>query len=152
MLEFKLFHRHGRSLVLTDTGRLVYKYADQIFGVGRELLDAVKSNQPGSALPRTVGVSNAVPQLIACRAKNPVNDKVMQKIAMFSNVPMRRIFSMHDRTSIYSIPDAMREGGLDREILSILKLHDRVNTVQEDRERTTWSASRTASTHRARTR
>ena len=79
------------------------------------------------------------PQLIACRAKNPVNDKVMQKIAMFSNVPMRRIFSMHDRTSIYSIPDAMREGGLDREILSILKLHDRVNTLQEDRERITWS-------------
>ena len=80
------------------------------------------------------------PQLIACRAKNPVNDKVMQKIAMFSNVPMRRIFSMHDRASIYSIPDAMREGGLDREILSILKLHDRVNTVQEDRERVRWSA------------
>jgi CTP synthase len=80
------------------------------------------------------------PQLIACRAKNPVNDKVMQKIAMFSNVPMRRIFSMHDRASIYSIPDAMREGGLDREILSILKLHDRVNTLQEDRERAVWSA------------
>jgi CTP synthase len=80
------------------------------------------------------------PQLIACRAKNPVNDKVMQKIAMFSNVPMRRIFSMHDRTSIYSIPDAMREAGLDREILSILELHDRVNTVQEDRERVRWSA------------
>jgi len=80
------------------------------------------------------------PQLIACRAKNPVNEKVMQKIAMFSNVPMRRIFSMHDRASIYSIPDAMREAGLDREILSILELHDRVNTVQEDRERVRWSA------------
>jgi len=79
------------------------------------------------------------PQLIACRAKNPVNDKVMQKIAMFSNVPMRRIFSMHDRVSIYSIPDAMREAGLDREILSILELHDRANTVQEDRERVRWS-------------
>ncbi len=79
------------------------------------------------------------PQLIACRAKNPVNDKVMQKIAMFSNVPMRRIFSMHDRASIYSIPDAMREAGLDREILSILELHDRANTVQEDRERIRWA-------------
>ncbi|HAQ68139.1 MAG TPA: CTP synthase, partial [Phycisphaerales bacterium] len=63
------------------------------------------------------------PQLIACRAKNPVTDKVMQKIAMFSNVPLPRIFSMHDRASIYTIPDAMREGGLDREILSLLKLH-----------------------------
>ena len=80
------------------------------------------------------------PQLIACRAKNPVTDKVMQKIAMFSNVPLPRIFSMHDRASIYTIPDAMREGGLDREILSLLKLHERVNAKQEDRERVTWSA------------
>jgi len=80
------------------------------------------------------------PQLIACRAKNPVTEKVMQKIAMFSNVPLRRIFSMHDRASIYTIPDAMREGGLDREILSLLKLHERVNAKQEDRERVTWSA------------
>ena len=80
------------------------------------------------------------PQLIACRAKNPVTDKVMQKIAMFSNVPLPRIFSMHDRASIYTIPDAMRDGGLDREILSLLKLHERVNAKQEDRERVTWSA------------
>ena len=80
------------------------------------------------------------PQLIACRAKNPVTEKVMQKIAMFSNVPLPRIFSMHDRASIYTIPDAMRDGGLDREILSLLKLHERVNAKQEDRERVTWSA------------
>ena len=80
------------------------------------------------------------PQLIACRAKNPVTEKVMQKIAMFSNVPLPRIFSMHDRASIYTIPDAMREGGLDREILSLLKLHERVNAKQEDHERVNWSA------------
>ncbi|MBM4112601.1 MAG: hypothetical protein FJ253_04385, partial [Phycisphaerae bacterium] len=39
------------------------------------------------------------PHVIACRAKNPVGEKVMQKIGMFSNVPMKRIFSMHDRES-----------------------------------------------------
>lgn len=72
VLEVKLFHRHGRALVLTDTGRMVYQYADQIFGVGRELLDAVKSNQPGRALPLTVGVSNAVPKLVACRLLRPL--------------------------------------------------------------------------------
>jgi CTP synthase (UTP-ammonia lyase) len=38
------------------------------------------------------------PHLIACRADNPVSSKVKQKIAMFSNVPMRRVFSMHDRS------------------------------------------------------
>ncbi len=80
------------------------------------------------------------PNIVACRAKNPVTAKVMEKIAMFSNVPLRRIFSMHDRTSIYSIPDAMRQAGLDREILSILSLHDRVDPVREDRARAAWTS------------
>jgi len=80
------------------------------------------------------------PHIIACRAKNPVTPKVAQKISMFSNVPMKRVFSMHDRDSIYVIPDAMRAEGLDREILSILNLHDRVDTVAEDRARKAWSS------------
>ena len=79
------------------------------------------------------------PHIIACRAKNPVNDTVMQKIAMYSNVPMKRVFSMHDRESIYTIPEAMWSEGLDREILSILGLHDRVDPVHEERARRRWS-------------
>jgi len=79
------------------------------------------------------------PHIIACRAGNVVSDMVSQKIAMFSNVPMRRVFSMHDRESIYTIPDEMRQEGLDREILSILGLHDRTNIAQEDRSRERWS-------------
>ncbi len=78
------------------------------------------------------------PHLIACRAENPVQPKVLEKIAMFSNVPLRRVFSMHDRESIYTIPDEMRADGLDREILSILGLHDRVDTRHEDRARQSW--------------
>jgi CTP synthase len=78
------------------------------------------------------------PHVVACRAKNPVGEKVREKIGMFSNVPMRRIFSMHDRESIYVIPEAMRAQGLDREILSILDLHDRVDPAAEDRNRQRW--------------
>ncbi len=79
------------------------------------------------------------PHLVACRAKNPVNETVMEKIGMFSNVPMTRIFSMHDRDSVYSIPEEMRKASLDREILSMLDLHDRVNPVHEDEARHRWS-------------
>jgi CTP synthase len=78
------------------------------------------------------------PHVIACRASSVVTDTVAQKIAMFSNVTMRRVFSMHDRESIYTIPDEMRQEGLDREILSILNLHDRTNIAQEDRSRERW--------------
>lgn len=78
------------------------------------------------------------PHLIACRARNAVRPSVQQKIAMFSNVPLKRVFSMHDRSSIYTIPDAMREAGLDREILTMLGLHDRVDQSAEDRARLQW--------------
>jgi CTP synthase len=79
------------------------------------------------------------PHLIACRATKPVTNTAMQKIAMFSNVPMRRVFSMHDRKSIYTIPDEMRQDGLDREVLSILNIHDRVDVGHEDRVRRRWT-------------
>ncbi|MCP4834779.1 MAG: CTP synthase [Phycisphaera sp.] len=79
------------------------------------------------------------PNLVACRAKSPVNETVMEKIGMFSNVPMTRIFSMHDRSSVYLIPEEMRKAGLDREILSMLDLHDRVEPMHEDESRQRWS-------------
>jgi CTP synthase len=78
------------------------------------------------------------PHIVACRAQHVVAKSAMQKIAMFSNVPQHRVFSMHDRSSIYTIPDSIREEGLDREVLSILSLHSRVNQGMEDRARTRW--------------
>lgn len=69
----KLFERQGRRLVLTDVGRLVYRYADEIFGIGRELLETLKGRPSGGRpLPLTVGVANAVPKLIVHRLLRPV--------------------------------------------------------------------------------
>jgi CTP synthase len=78
------------------------------------------------------------PHIIACRASKPVGTSIKQKIALFSNVPMECVFSMHDRDSIYSIPDAMREEGIDREVLSVLDLHHRLDAAREDRARVSW--------------
>jgi CTP synthase len=80
------------------------------------------------------------PHIIACRATKPVQHQVMEKIAMFSNVPLRRVFSMHDRESIYTIPDEMRLEGLDREILSLLDMHGRVDAAGEDKARERWGS------------
>lgn len=66
-----LFDRQGRRLVLTDTGRVVYRYADEIFGIGRELLETLKGRAPGRPLHLTVGVANAVPKLIVHRLLMP---------------------------------------------------------------------------------
>src|SRR5690606_407628 len=79
-----------------------------------------------------------MPHIIACRATNPVTDKIRQKISMYTNVPMRRVFSMHDVESIYLIPEELREAGMDREFLTLLELHDRVNQRAEDQARSKW--------------
>ncbi|HBS28137.1 MAG TPA: hypothetical protein DEB06_01510 [Phycisphaerales bacterium] len=78
------------------------------------------------------------PHIIACRATRRCGPTVLEKIAMFSNVPLRRVFSMHDRPSVYSIPESMRQEGLDREILSVLGLHERIDLAHEDRARERW--------------
>ena len=95
-----------------------------------------KAAQLGIKLLMQAGIQ---PHLIACRCENPVTTSAMEKISMFSNVPMHRVFSMHDRESIYVIPDALRAEGLDREVLSILDLHGRVDVAAEDTARQSWS-------------
>jgi len=71
MLGEKLFARTGRRLVLTDVGRLVFRYADEILGLGRELLETVKGRPTGQPMRLTVGIADAVPKLIAYRLLGP---------------------------------------------------------------------------------
>src|SRR6266566_3126274 len=63
---------------------------------------------------------------------------VRKKISMATNVPMRRVVSMHDLESIYLVPEALREASIDREVLTILNLHERVDQRHEDQARTKW--------------
>lgn len=67
-----LFRRGGRGLVLTETGRLVYEYAEQIFSAGRELLAAVRTKSPRGVTPFHVGVTDGVPKLVAREILRPV--------------------------------------------------------------------------------
>lgn len=67
----RLFQRQGRTLVPTDVGRLVYRYADEIFGIGRELMETLRGRPAGRPLQLTVGVANAVPKLIVYRLLRP---------------------------------------------------------------------------------
>lgn len=60
----KLFRRVGRNLALTDAGRDVLRYADEIFSLGRELLDTVHGRRKG-AIRFVVGIADALPKLVA---------------------------------------------------------------------------------------
>jgi LysR family transcriptional activator of nhaA len=67
----KLFTRSGRRLVLTEMGQLVFRYADEIFSLGNELLDAVKDRPTGRPMRLMVGVADALSKLIAHRVLEP---------------------------------------------------------------------------------
>jgi CTP synthase len=71
------------------------------------------------------------PDIIACRATNPVGEKARQKISVYSNVPFERVISVPDSASIYMIPAMLRDGGLDFEVLRLLKIEDRINLRHE---------------------
>jgi LysR family transcriptional activator of nhaA len=67
----KLFTRTGRNLMLTEAGRVVFRYADEIFSLGRELRGAVKGRSPGRPVRFVVGVADVLPKLIAYRLLEP---------------------------------------------------------------------------------
>ncbi len=78
------------------------------------------------------------PNIIACRAHNPVTRKVREKMAVYCNVPLDRVFSMHDSESVYLIPEMIRGAGLDSAVINLLKLSNRVNTESESSSRQAW--------------
>jgi len=78
------------------------------------------------------------PHMIACRANKPAARKVREKIALFSNVPPQRVFSMHDCESIYQIPDMLRGAGCDRSVIDWLELEDRADDDAERGARELW--------------
>ena len=67
-----LFHRVGRGLAMTETGHMVYQYADEIFTLGAELTSRVKTGRVVLPALLAVGIVNSIPKLIASRILQPV--------------------------------------------------------------------------------
>ena len=70
----KLFEKQGRSLVLTEAGRVALRYADEIFALGRELRDTLRDRPTGRPVRITVGIADVVPKLVAYRVLRPAFD------------------------------------------------------------------------------
>lgn len=90
-LDEKLFRRHGRRLVPTETGRIVFQYADEIFALGREMVDTVKDRPTGRPLRLNVGVADVLPKLVAHRLLAP---------ALELDVPVRLVCTENKPTEL----------------------------------------------------
>jgi LysR family transcriptional regulator, transcriptional activator of nhaA len=71
-----LFARRGRNLVLTETGQLVFHYADEMFRTGRELTEALARGDSRRPSRLVVGISDSLPKLTTVRLLRPALDAV----------------------------------------------------------------------------
>lgn len=67
----RLFVKSGRRLQLTETGRIVFRYADEIFSLGGEMLDAIAGRATGQPVRLDVGVADPVTKLVVQRLLQP---------------------------------------------------------------------------------
>ncbi len=68
----KLFRREGRNNKLTEAGQVVFGYAEEIFALGRELMNAVKQRPGAKTLRLHVGVVDSFPKLVTNEILSPV--------------------------------------------------------------------------------
>jgi LysR family transcriptional activator of nhaA len=88
-----LFEKKGRRLVLTDTGQVAYRYAEEIFSLGRELLGAVRGGSSGRPLKLSVGVAQSVPKLIARRLLEPLRQMDTEVHVICREEPPERLLA-----------------------------------------------------------
>ncbi|MCE9572275.1 MAG: transcriptional activator NhaR [Deltaproteobacteria bacterium] len=72
VLGERLFVRQGRRLVLTEVGHVVQRYAEEIFSLGRELVDTVRGRPTGQPERLSIGVADAVPKLLTRMLLEPL--------------------------------------------------------------------------------
>lgn len=78
------------------------------------------------------------PDIVACRAEQPVTEKVREKISIYSNVPVEKVFSMHDVNSIYLLPKLLRDAKIDEYVVQQLHLEERVSKEAMQKNKEIW--------------
>src|SRR4051812_17029972 len=71
-LGHKLFDRVGRGLVLTDAGRVAFNYANEMFSLGQELINALEHQPAARPMKLAVGVLDVIPKQVVRRLLQPV--------------------------------------------------------------------------------
>ena len=70
-LGVELFRRSGRGLEMTDAGRRILSYAEEIFNLGDELIEVLHDPNSKKILPFRVGFADSVSKLVAYRLVEP---------------------------------------------------------------------------------
>lgn len=80
---------------------------------------------------RTLMSMGIQPQMIVCRSKEAVPEKIREKLSIFSNVPVDRVIGLEDRQSIYQVPLALKEAKADEAVTEMLKLKGKLKSQEK---------------------
>jgi LysR family transcriptional activator of nhaA len=70
-LGTELFRRAGRGLEVTESGRRILSYADEIFALGDELVEVARDQAAKKTIPFRIGIADSVPKTVAYRVIEP---------------------------------------------------------------------------------
>lgn len=115
-MQEQLFQKQGRRLVLTEMGQVVFRYAEDIFALGREMVSAVKRGGIGKPTRLDVGVVDAVPKLIVKRLLEPgMNSKEPLRLVCREDSFERLLADLATNTLDLVISDTpVQSGGMVR--------------------------------------
>lgn len=67
-----LFDRKGKKMLLSEMGRLIYSHAENIFQLGDEINNILKTREPAYWFTFTVGITGVIPKILAALVLKPV--------------------------------------------------------------------------------
>ena len=77
---------------------------------------------------RSIGIQ---PDILVCRSDRPINDELKNKIGGFCGVNSDAVIASLDADSIYSVPLALKDEGLCKEVLDCLDLSDHESDLKD---------------------
>ena len=77
---------------------------------------------------RSIGIQ---PDILVCRSDRPINDDLKNKIGGFCGVNSNAVIASLDADSIYSVPLALKDEGLCKEVLDSLDLDDHQSDLKD---------------------
>ena len=106
-----------------DVGRtdIVYIHVTLLPFIGTSGEIKTKPTQHSVKELRSIGIQ---PDVLVCRSDRPINDDLKRKISGFCGVNEKAVIPSLDADSIYSVPLALKQEGLCKEVLKCLDLAD----------------------------
>ncbi|MDO8627635.1 MAG: CTP synthase, partial [Candidatus Diapherotrites archaeon] len=69
--------------------------------------------------------------IVVCRAVNPVEERIKDKISVYSNVPVENVLSLHNARSVFEAPLVLKEQNTDKIVVKLLGLQDKVDEKKQ---------------------